>query len=83
MKELLVRLVLSLFVFVNFALSAVNLNTASKKELMSLEGIGEKKAEEIIKYRTKTAFKKIEELKNIKGIGDKLFDKIKDKIEVK
>lgn len=83
MKKLLVVFLLPLFVFANFALAAINLNTASKKELMTLQGIGDKKADEIIKYRTKTPFKKIEELKNIKGIGAKLFEKIKDKIEVK
>lgn len=67
----------------SFAFGAVNLNTATKKELMTLDGIGNKKAEEIIKYREKTPFKKPEDLKNIKGIGDKLFDKIKNNIEVK
>lgn len=77
------RLLLALAFLVSFAFGAVNLNTATKKELMTLDGIGDKKAEEIIKYREKTPFKKPEDLKNIKGIGDKLFDKIKDNIEVK
>lgn len=77
------KLIMALFFLVSFAFGAVNLNTATKKELMTLEGIGDKKAEEIIKYREKTPFKKPEDLKNIKGIGDKLFDKIKDKVEVK
>lgn len=77
------RLLLALVFLVSFAFGAVNLNTATKKELMTLDGIGDKKAEEIIKYREKTPFKKPEDIKNIKGVGDKLFDKIKDKIEVK
>lgn len=77
------RLILALVFLTSFLFGAVNLNTASKKELMSLDGIGDKKAEEIIKYREKTPFTKPEDIKNIKGIGDKLFDKIKDKIEVK
>ena len=77
------KLLLALAFLVSFAFGAVNLNTATKKELMTLDGIGDKKAEEIIKYREKTPFKKPEDLKNIKGIGDKLFDKIKDKIEAK
>lgn len=77
------RLLLALALLVSFAFGAVNLNTATKKELMTLDGIGDKKAEEIIKYREKTPFKKPEDIKNIKGVGDKLFDKIKDKIEVK
>ena len=76
------RLFLALLFLVSFAFGAVNLNTATKKELMTLDGIGDKKAEEIIKYREKTPFTKPEDLKNIKGIGDKLFDKIKDKVEV-
>lgn len=77
------KLLLALTFLVSFAFGAVNLNTATKKELMTLDGIGDKKAEEIIKYREKTPFKKPEDLKNIKGIGDKLFDKIKNNIEVK
>lgn len=82
-KKSLLAVFIPLFMFANFAYAAINLNTATKKELVSLEGIGDKKADEIIKYRTKTPFKKIEDIKNIKGIGDKLFEKIKDKIEVK
>lgn len=77
------QLIIALMFLVSFVFGAVNINTASKKELMSLDGIGSKKAEEIIKYREKTPFKKPEDIKNIKGIGDKLFDKIKDKIEIK
>lgn len=77
------RLLLGLAFLVSFAFGAVNLNTATKKELMTLDGIGSKKAEEIIKYREKTPFQKPEDIKNIKGVGDKLFDKIKDKVEVK
>lgn len=77
------RLLLALAFLVSFAFGAVNLNTATKKELMTLDGIGSKKAEEIIKYREKTPFQKPEDIKNIKGVGDKLFDKIKDKVEVK
>ena len=77
------RLLFVLAFLVSFVFGAVNLNTATKKELMTLDGIGDKKAEEIIKYREKTPFQKVEDIKNIKGIGDKLFDKIKDKVEVK
>ena len=79
MKRLLL-----LFVF-SFSLlfGAVNINTASKEELMSLKGIGEATAEAIIEYRKENKFKKIEDIKNVKGIGDKKFESIKEDIEVK
>ena len=60
----------------------INLNTASKEELMTLSGIGESKANSIIEYRTTTKFTKIEDIMNISGIGDAIFAKIKDNITV-
>ena len=63
--------------------SLININTASKEELMSLSGIGESKALSIIEYRNNNgSFKCIEDIKNISGIGDALFEKIKDSITV-
>lgn len=59
----------------------ISLNSASKEELTTLSGIGESKALLIIEYREKNGpFKSIEELKNISGIGDSLFEKIKENI---
>lgn len=59
----------------------ISINQATKEELMKLSGIGEAKAEDIIKYREANGgFKNIEELKNIKGIGEAVFDKIKETI---
>ena len=61
----------------------VNINKASKEELMKLNGLGESKAEAIITYRNNNGvFKTIEDIKNVSGIGDALFDKIKDFITV-
>ncbi|XCP84347.1 helix-hairpin-helix domain-containing protein [Roseburia hominis] len=61
----------------------VNLNTASKEELMTLSGIGESKAEGILAYREEQgAFKSIDEVKNVSGIGDGIFQKIKDHITI-
>lgn len=76
------RVVLSLIFCISFLFAGVDINTADKKELMTLDGIGAKKAEAIIKYRTNNKFNSIEDLKKVDGIGDKLFDKIKDKIIV-
>jgi len=59
----------------------VNLNTATAAEIDTLPGIGPKTAELIIQYRQKNSgFKKIEEIMNIRGVGEKTFLKIKDRI---
>ena len=61
----------------------ININTANETELDSLPGIGPAKALEIIKYREKNGrFKSIEEIKNIKGVGEASFEKLKDSIKV-
>lgn len=60
----------------------VNINTASKEELMTLPGIGESKADIIIEYREEHgAFQSIEELMEIQGIKEGVFNKIKDNIK--
>lgn len=60
----------------------VNLNLASKEELMSLPNIGEKRAQAILDYRQENKFTKIEDIKNVSGIGDKYFEAMKDLITV-
>lgn len=79
MKRLLLLFVFSFILL----FGAVNINTASKEELMTLKGIGEATAEAIIEYRKENKFTKIEDIKNVKGIGDKKFESIKEDIEVK
>lgn len=56
---------------------AVDINTAGKKELSSLHGIGAKKAEAIISYRKATCFKSVDGLAKVKGIGAKTVAKNK------
>jgi len=61
----------------------VNINTADAKTLMTLPGIGESKANSIIKYReSKGSFNSIEDIKNISGIKDGVYNKIADSIKV-
>ena len=61
----------------------VNLNTASAAQIATLPGVGPKAAERIVEYRQKNGgFKKIEELMNVKGIGEKSFLKLKPLITV-
>ena len=61
----------------------VNINTADVSKLGTLNGIGESKAQAIIKYREDNGkFTKIEDIMNVSGIGEKAFEKIKDFITV-
>jgi competence protein ComEA len=61
----------------------VNLNTATQAQLESLPGIGASTAKRIVEYRQKSGgFKKIEELMNVKGIGEKSFLKLKPHVTV-
>ncbi len=58
-----------------------NINKAAASTLASLDGIGEKTAQSIVEYRMENGdFKSIEEIKNVKGIGDKTFEEIKENI---
>jgi competence protein ComEA len=65
------------------ATGVVNINTATAAELEALPGIGAKTAARIIEYRQKNgSFKKIEELMNVRGVGEKNFLKLKAQISV-
>ena len=65
------------------AVGVVNINTASATDLEALPGIGAKTAARIVEYRQKNGpFKKVEELMNVRGIGEKNFLKLKPQISV-
>lgn len=65
------------------ATDKVDLNKATKEELKSLNGIGETKADSIIAYReTNGSFQKVEDIKNVSGIGEATFEKLKEAIQV-
>ena len=64
--------------------SKVNINTANSEKLQTVPGVGQATAEKIIKYRNeKGKFQKAEDIKNVEGIGDSKYEKMKDYIDVK
>ena len=58
----------------------ININTATKEELMLLSGIGENKAENIILYRERMPFSSVKDITKVSGIGEKIYKEIADKI---
>jgi competence protein ComEA len=65
------------------ATARVNINTAGVEELMSLPGIGKAYAERILDYRQKNGpFKKPEDILNVRGVGEKTYERIRERITV-
>ena len=60
----------------------VDINSASAAELAKLPGIGEAKAKAIVEYRSSDPFKSVDDLKKVKGIGDKMLDALRPEITV-
>lgn len=78
-------LLIAVFVFVPllYAVDKIDINTATEKELMKLPGVGPKIAKRIVEYREANGrFRSTDELKNVKGIGDKKFEAMKDMITI-
>ena len=73
MKKILFLMALS----VSFLFSAMNLQTASKKDLMCIKGIGDKKADAIILYRKKNKLKSADDLIELKGFGKGVIEAVK------
>jgi competence protein ComEA len=71
----------ALLAYAGMAIAAVNVNTATKEQLQSLDGVGPVKAQAIVDYRKKNGnFKSLEDVKKVDGIGDATYDKIKKDI---
>jgi len=82
MKKLALALVMC-FALSGFAAAAVNINTATKEELTSLKGIGDKRAQEIIDYRKKNGdFKSVDDLEKVPGIGPGIMKQIRSEVSV-
>ena len=80
MKKLLLAWVIWLAIY-GIAIAAVNINTATKEELTSLKGIGEKRAQDIIDYRTKNGpFKSVDDLEKVPGIGPETMKQIRSEL---
>lgn len=84
-KKLVLSLIVVTFLSMGAAFSAdkLNLNTATKAELMMLPGVGDSTADAIIMYREQNgSFKSVDDLDNVKGIGDKKMEKLTDQVTV-
>ncbi len=69
------KILMMILLGATLAFAAVDINTASKKELMTLNGVGSKKADAILKHREGSCFKDVKALTNVKGIGPKFLEK--------
>src|SRR5437868_10294617 len=82
MKRIALRFA-ALLAFAGLAFGQININNATKEQLEVLNGIGPVKAQAIVDYRTKNGpFKRLEEVKNVDGVGDATFEKIRGDIRL-
>jgi competence protein ComEA len=82
MKKFILALIMCL-ALAGTAAAVVNVNTATKEELTTVKGIGEKRAQEIIDYRKKNGdFKTVDELEKVPGIGPGTMKQIRSQVTV-
>ncbi len=80
----MVKILISLLLFISLAFGTVNINRANSAQLQTLNGIGPTKAQEILKYRKiHGSFNSVDELVNVKGIGPKTLIKLKPHVSVR
>ena len=83
MKQIFLTVFLFFFLAGTALASAININTADQKTLETLPNIGPTKAQAIMTYRKAHKFESVDELTNVKGIGEKTLTKLKEQITVK
>ena len=74
----MIKIVALLMLCISFIFASINLQTATKDELMSIKGVGDKKADQIIEYRKTNKIESAEDLKNIKGFGNSIVSNIEE-----
>ncbi len=75
-----VKVLIFVLATVSFLFSAVDINSASVQDLLSIKGIGPAKAEAVMAYRKEHCFKNIEEIVNVKGFGSKFLETNKNNL---
>lgn len=79
----MIRIIFFLMAFITFVFGSVNINAANSAQLQTLYGIGPAKAQEILRYRKMHGgFKSVDELVNVKGIGEKTMIKLRPQVSV-
>jgi competence protein ComEA len=75
------KVILALLLCASWLFGAIDVQTATKSELMSIKGIGAKKADSIIEYRKTNKLSSVDDLKNVKGIGKGIVNNVKNDIK--